>query len=84
MFTLDAKTAFLLGRPSDRKLPLFVLLPMDLQEWLGEYGPRRLLKSAYGLAEAPLAWYIVLCEALVCCGFVRLSSDACLFVLSGR
>jgi hypothetical protein len=83
LFTLDAKTAFLLGRPSGRQLPLFVLLPQDLEEWLGESGPRRLLKSAYGLAEAPLAWYKTLCETLQACGFVRLSSDACLFVLPG-
>ncbi len=52
-------------------------------DWLGESGPRRLLQSAYGLAEAPLAWYRVLAEVLVQCGFVCLSSDACLFALPG-
>ena len=60
-----------------------MLLPKDLGDWLGESGPRRLLKSAYGLAEAPLAWYRVLAEVLVQCGFACLSSDACLLVLPG-
>ena len=55
MFTLDAKAAFLLGKHSDRESPLFVLLPKDLEELLGEHGPRRLHKAAYDLAEAPLA-----------------------------
>ena len=84
LFTLDAKTAFLLGKPSGRDLPLYVLLPRDLEEWPGEGGPRRLLKAAYGLAEAPLAWFRVLCETFLKCGFKRMSSDACLFVLYGR
>ena len=84
MFTLDAKTAFLLGKHSERQAPLFVLLPKDLEDWLGEHGPRRLRKAAYGLAEAPLAWFKVLRETLIACGLRPLSSDACLFVLRGR
>ena len=84
LFTLDAHTAFLLGKQTARKLPIFVTLPKDLEEWLGAEGPRRLLKTAYGLAEAPLEWFKVLCEALLAAGFKRISSDACVFVLPGE
>ena len=84
LFTLDAKTAFLLGKHSDRTAPLFVMLPKDLEDWIGESGPRRLHKAAYGLAEAPLAWFKLLRETLLDCGFEEMSSDACLFVLRGK
>ena len=87
IFTLDAKTAFLLGDPLPRKLPLFVQLPRDIvQDYqLAEEGPYevafRLLKAAYGLSEAPLAWYLHLVECLQKAGFRRLKADPCLFVL---
>ena len=32
----------MLGKQTTRMLPLYVLLPKDLTEWLGEDGPRRL------------------------------------------
>ena len=66
---MDAKAAFLLGKHSDREAPLFVMLPKGLEESLGASGPRRLHKAAYGLAEAPLAWFKVLRETLLACGF---------------
>ena len=78
------KTAFLLGKYSDRESPLFVMLPHGLEQWLGESGPRKLHKAGYGLAEAPLAWLKVLRETLLKCGFQPLTSDSCFFVLRGR
>ena len=60
------------------------MLPKDLEEWLGVSGPRRLNKAAYGLAEAPLAWFRVLRETLLACGFTPLQTDPCMFVLRGK
>ena len=84
VFTLDAKTAFLLGKTQTREAPLFVLLPRDLSDWLGSEGPRKLNKAAYGLAEAPLAWFRTLKEHLLAVGFEQFDSDKCLFVLRGK
>ena len=51
--------------------------PADLQRTSGKIGARRILKSAYGLAEVPLAWYLFLDAALLKVGFRRMSSDCC-------
>ena len=59
LFCGDVRTAFLSGAQFDRKI--IVRLPSDCGPLLGTSGPgptcMRLLKSAYGLADAPLLWW---------------------------
>ncbi|CAE6924520.1 GIP [Symbiodinium sp. CCMP2592] len=59
IFCGDVKTAFLSGANFDRKI--IVKLPADCGPLLGctDQGPTymRMLKSAYGLADAPLLWH---------------------------
>ena len=59
LFCGDVRTAFLSGAQFDRKI--IVRLPADCGPLLGTSGPgptcMRLLKSAYGLADAPLLWW---------------------------
>ena len=86
--SLDAKAAFLNGRASARPRPIYLLLPKDCEDYLKrvygtESGPRELYKAAYGLGEAPLAWFHTLCENMRKAGFVQLKSDPCMFVLRG-
>ena len=86
IFSLDARTAFLNGRSSVRPRPLYVQLPADCESYLErEYGEgpglRALLKSAYGLGEAPFAFFYVLVDDVVIAGFYQMQSDPCLFVL---
>ena len=83
IFSLGARTAFLNGRSSVRPRPLYVQLPADCESFLErEYGegpgPRALLKSAYGLGEAPLEFFYVLVDDVVIAGFYQMQSDPCL------
>ncbi|CAJ1372215.1 unnamed protein product [Effrenium voratum] len=57
LYVGDVRAAFLSGSQFDRKI--IVKLPSDCGPLLGVVGPAymRLLKSAYGLADAPLLWY---------------------------
>ena len=61
--SLDARTAFLAGRQSARARAIYILPPEEVQDFLartqgeGSRGPLELYKAAYGLGEAPLAWY---------------------------
>ena len=86
--SLDAKAAFLNGRSSARPRPIYLQLPADCEAYLrrvygSESGPRELYKAAYGLGEAPLAWFELLCDTMIRVGFVQISSDRCMFVLRG-
>ncbi len=87
--SLDARTAFLAGRASRRARSVYVLPPDDVVEYLvriyGEKarGPLELLKAAYGLGEAPLAWYEELRGALLKVGFTRSLADHYLFYFRG-
>ena len=88
LHSLDAKAAFLNGRASARPRPIYLDLPADCAEYLRrvygeEAGPRELYKAAYGLGEAPLAWFELLCDTMVKVGLVQLSADRCMFVLRG-
>ena len=59
VFSLDAKNAFLAGDLSSRSKPLYMMVPQGLLQMLGLPPDAifKLKKSAYGLAEAPIAWF---------------------------
>ena len=61
----DVSTAFLSGKPVNRNL--YCRPPNDLK--VGPAALWRILKSAYGLSEAPRLWYMQACELLKKCGF---------------
>ena len=86
--SFDIKTAFLRGSRRDDRI-LGVDPPEELRRKLG-LRPNEiceLLKSAYGLVNAPFLWYQELRETLLKIGFSISPLDPCLFTLqdsSGR
>ena len=79
---LDARTAFLSGEPNKtRQCPLYMSLPRGWNKELGldREAIFKLVKSAYGLAEAPRAWYDTSCRTLIAVGFRQSYTDACAF-----
>ena len=83
VFSLDVKNAFLAGDISSRAQHLYMQIPHDLQEMLGlnKDTVHRLLKSAYGLAEAPIAWFKCLQQHLLQLGWRPHPLDECLMTL---
>ena len=83
LFSLDAKNAFLAGELSSRSKALYMSVPRDLLEMLKlpQDTVFKLLKSAYGLAEAPIAWFRYLKKQLVALGWVQHPLDECVFRL---
>ena len=82
--SLDARAAFLSGETNKaRSRPLYMTLPKTWAEELGlpSRSLFRLIKSAYGLAEAPRAWFDTLCKALKSIGFRQSYTDPCAFTL---
>ena len=80
LFTADVSTAFLQGKRSDRGIS--VLLPAEACRMLG-YAPgtrMKLLKSMYGLSDAPRLWWEEATDRMVSCGFVIHPLDPCLFL----
>ena len=77
----DIKTAFLSGDASTREL--YFKPPKEIQQWmsLSDEDLYRLEKAAYGLAEAPRAWFLRLSREMTEAGLVRSSLDPCLFTL---
>ena len=83
IFSLDAKNAFLAGDLSSRSKALYMNVPKDLLEML-KLPPDtvfKLLKSAYGLAEAPIAWFRHLRRQLLDLGWIPHPLDECVFRL---
>jgi len=83
--SFDVQTAFLRGSRTDGRIlgmepPLEMRAQMKLQPW----ECCELLKSAYGLCNAPLLWYEELKGALLNLGFQISPLDPCLFVLPKR
>ena len=81
----DIKTAFLRGPRRDDRV-LGVDPPDELRKKLG-LKPNEiceLLKSAYGLVNAPFLWYQELRETLLTLGFSISPLDPCLFTLQGQ
>ena len=77
----DIKTAFLSGDASRRDL--FFKPPKEDQEFmnLGPDDVLRLEKAAYGLAEAPRAWFLRLSRELAAIGMTVSQLDPCVFIL---
>lgn len=80
--SFDVKTAFLRGtRRDDRRLGLEP--PQELKDRLDikQHEICELLKSAYGLVNAPYLWFCEIKENLENLGFQASPMDPCLFVL---
>ncbi len=77
------KTAFLTGELSDRAKSLYMKVPADLHQMLNlpPGSVFKLLKSVYGLAEAPIAWYKYLKAALEAIGWWAHPFDECMMML---
>eukprot|EP00435_Cladocopium_sp_Y103_P060955 s399_g22.t1 len=83
--SFDIQTAFLRGSRRDGRIlgmdpPPEMRSLMHLQPW----ECCELLKSAYGLVNAPLLWYEELRSALTSLNFVMSPLDPCVFVLPQR
>jgi hypothetical protein len=80
----DIKTAFLSGDASNREL--YFKPPKEIQEWmkLSSEDVYRLEKAAYGLAEAPRAWFLRLSREMSEAGLTRSNLDPCLFTLTKK
>ena len=80
--SFDVKTAFLRGSRRDNRI-LGVDPPEELRRKLGLKPTEicELLKSAYGLVNAPFLWYQELRETLIQIGFSMRPLDPCLFTL---
>ena len=81
--SFDIKTAFLRGSRRDNRL-LGIDPPDEMRRKLnlGQHEICELLKSAYGLVNAPYLWYQELKETLLNLGFQMSPLDPCLFVLT--
>ena len=77
----DIKTAFLSGDPSTREI--YFRPPPEVKQWMSleEDDILRLQKAAYGLAEAPRAWFLRLCRELRQTGLTQSQLDPCLWFL---
>ena len=81
--SFDVKTAFLRGsRGDNRQLGLEPPRELRTKLKLKDNGICELLKSAYGLVNAPFLWYQDLREALLQLKFTISPLDPCLFVLA--
>ena len=83
--SFDIKTAFLRGSRRDTRI-LGVDPPDELRRKLNlqETEICELLKSAYGLVNAPYLWYQELKESLLSLGFTMSPLDPCLFILADQ
>ncbi|CAE7232443.1 RE1 [Symbiodinium sp. CCMP2456] len=77
----DIKTAFLSGDNSNRDL--YFRPPDEVKEFLNlsDDDVLRLEKAAYGLAEAPRAWFLRLTRELIAVGLEVSQLDPCVFIL---
>ena len=80
--SFDIKTAFLRGsRQDNRALGIEPPPEMRTKMKLREHEVCELLKSAYGLINAPILWYHELKGTLLSLGFQMSPMDPCVFVL---
>ena len=84
MYVFDVSTAFLSGNPTTRevyaKAPEGGLPATEKSPAIPAYALLRILKSAYGLAEAPRLWYLRACQLLEESGMSELSFARATFV----
>ena len=80
----DIKTAFLSGDRSSREL--YFKPPPQIKLWMGlsDDDLFRLQKAAYGLADAPRAWFLRLSREMREVGMTQSSLDPCLFYLRDK
>jgi hypothetical protein len=84
-WVFDVAAAFLSGKETEREV--FIRAPKEgLPKARGEAAVRphqflQILKSAYGLTEAPRLWYLRARELMLECGFVELACCKATFVL---
>jgi len=78
--SFDVKTAFLRGAELERSV--WIRTPIELQR-RGYPKFCKLKKPAYGLSDAPLAWFVRLASNLERDGWVRSTVDSCIFIKSG-
>ena len=86
LFSLDAKNAFLAGDLSSRVKELYMRVPPDLLEML-DLSPDsvfKLRKSAYGLAEAPIAWFRHLKKVMLSLGWKAHPLDECFLMMHDK
>ena len=87
LWKADVKAAFLQGQELDGK-PKFILPVPELAQASGvpEGTPLRLIKAAYGLCQAPKAWYDAVNTLLVQLGGRQSLADPCVWIFqrSGR
>ena len=83
--SFDIQTAFLRGSKRDDRV-LGVEPPIELRKKMGLTDDQvcELLKSAYGLVNAPYLWYQELKESLLALGFRMSPLDPCLFSFVGK
>ena len=87
----DITAAFLQGVPLPREKPLYITLPRNVPEEVGQYlsgklqghrgGVIRVLKGVFGLNESPRLWYLGLKQHLETLGFREMRLAPCVFTL---
>jgi hypothetical protein len=77
LFHLDVQTAFLNGELEEE---VYMRLPPGYENEKGEREVVKLLKSIYGLRQAPRCWNKKFVRTLLDMGFVQSNADPCLFV----
>ena len=80
--SFDIKAAFLQGQPQDNRVIGLEPCPELVKAMsLAPGEVCRLVKSAYGLIDAPFLWYKTLSSALLKLGFEQSPFDPCVFLL---
>ena len=85
LMSFDIKAAFMQGRPQEsRQMGLEPVPEMRKELKLGDDDILKLVKSAYGLVDAPYLWYQALASELRALGFQEAPWDPCVWVLRDK
>ena len=76
----DAKTAFLQGKEIERYIFCIPVPELAAALNISPGTAVKLRKSAYGMVDAPLEWYLTVVGRLVDLRWVRIESDPCMFL----
>ena len=77
----DVKGAFLQGRKFNRELYVIPVPELAKELGMSSQEAAKLERAAYGLVEAPIEWYLSICETLEEFGWRRLHADPCCWIL---
>ena len=82
----DVKSAFLQGEAVEQDRSLFAVPVPELRKALEmeEHEVVQVLKSCYGLVNAPASWYQCIKKTLADIGFYQSKADPCLWILYGK